>query len=308
MPPRIRVRSDCPSSREGRLHRILILDDRPSRQRELLGILEKEPCVEHVEAATGVGAALRHVLASLEVREHFAVAFVHLPAPEGVDHTRALRELWNVEPELQVVLCAEAEDRLEEFEQLPPGCHHKLVFLRQPYDPSVVRQLARTLTEKWELARRDRTHIEDLERGLEQRARQLAETNRLLEARVEGYKRAVAEANDSSSTLQASYHELERSHAAAQAATRAKTEFVPNMSHEIRTPMTAILGYADLLRDPDITRGDHHTYLKVIQRNGDHLLELINDILDISKIEAGRMDGRAGAPAPRSRSCPRSPR
>ncbi|MGZ4957625.1 MAG: ATP-binding protein [Methylomonas sp.] len=74
----------------------------------------------------------------------------------------------------------------------------------------------------------------------------------------------------------------------AEAANKAKSVFLASMSHELRTPLNAILGFSNLLRnDPGITQGQREN-LDIINRSGEHLLNLINDVLDMTKIEAGR--------------------
>jgi signal transduction histidine kinase/CheY-like chemotaxis protein/HPt (histidine-containing phosphotransfer) domain-containing protein len=113
----------------------------------------------------------------------------------------------------------------------------------------------------------------------------------LLRTILDGFARAVErkiaerEREETAVKLQEALQEAER-------ASRFKSEFLANMSHEIRTPMTAIVGYADMLLRSGQRSEDYQSWGKQIRRNADHLLSLINDLLDLSKIEAGQLSIR----------------
>jgi signal transduction histidine kinase/ActR/RegA family two-component response regulator len=84
--------------------------------------------------------------------------------------------------------------------------------------------------------------------------------------------------------------QLEEARRTAMDATRSKSEFLANMSHEIRTPLAAIIGYAELIAEDPENPAAHAEMAGTIRRNGEHLLALVGDILDLSKIEAGRVE------------------
>ncbi len=106
---------------------------------------------------------------------------------------------------------------------------------------------------------------------------------------ITAHKQAEDQLQQAAIDLERRNRELAAAHDRAMAATRAKSAFLASMSHEIRTPMHAIMGMADLLHETPLTP-DQTQYIEQLDRASTSLLDLINDILDISKIEAGAVE------------------
>ena len=106
---------------------------------------------------------------------------------------------------------------------------------------------------------------------------------------VAGHAEAIKELHGRNTALEAARRAAEDARLASDRAALDKGVFLATMTHELRTPLTAIMGFAELLEDSSTSEADRRDHLRTVRRSGEHLLALINDLLDLSKIEAGKM-------------------
>jgi two-component system cell cycle sensor histidine kinase PleC len=122
--------------------------------------------------------------------------------------------------------------------------------------------------------------------------RQVLERERQMRARVDGFEQSRRQLEIQARQLRELAESYNEEKIRAEAANQAKSEFLANVSHELRTPLNAIIGFSEMMRDGvlgPIGNPKYEAYVRDINASGRYLLEMINDILDMSKIEAGRM-------------------
>ncbi|MFO1011120.1 MAG: response regulator [Planctomycetota bacterium] len=205
--------------------------------------------------------------AALAESAPFQLAFVDMRMPPGWDGLRTIQELWRLDPRIEVVLCTAYSDRTHAEITAALGDTDRLLILKKPFDTVEVVQLVRSLGTKWDLEREREVRIAALSGTLEERNRELA-------ARLEELARA-------NRGLEAAAVETAR-------ANKARDEFLTNVTHELRTPLTSILGFAELIEEAE-SAPELGQHARTIRTNGEHLLCLVNDLLDLSRLEAGAM-------------------
>jgi two-component system, sensor histidine kinase and response regulator len=221
---------------------------------------------------------LEMVVQALAENRPYPLAFVDVRMPPGWDGVETIERIWKVDPELLVVLCTAYSDHTWEEIIRRLGRTDRLLILKKPFDNIEVRQLVLALTKRWNLARQAAMTLNQLEQMVAVRTRDVEARNLALEKAAD--------------ELRAMNQQLAAAQVAAEAASKAKSEFLTNMSHEIRTPMTSILGFAELMRDEMAVYAENENaeFIDAIIRNAKHLLGIISDILDMAKIESGKFD------------------
>jgi len=192
----------------------------------------------------------------------YAMAFVDMRMPPGWDGLETIEHLWQVAPDLEIVICTAYADHPWEDVSRRIGNTDKLLILLKPFNSIEVIQLANSLTKKWNVTHSLNLQIECLASCVSQRTAELQETNDRLQ---ENIAQRIAE------TVK------DQPQDDAAAAFRQKEEFLAIMSHEILTPINELVGKVNLLFDSPLSSGQRE-HATTIQKCAQDLLALLNDM------------------------------
>ncbi|MBU3915900.1 response regulator [bacterium] len=186
----------------------------------------------------------------------YALIFMDVRMPPGIDGIQTITEIWKKYSQIEMVICTAYSDYSWDQIVKKIGSTDNLLFMKKPFDSITLKQMALSLTKKWDLAKKNREYIESLEEEVSQRTEQLNQ--------MAGYLNKLKED--------------------AEELTVYKTSYMSIITNEIKTPLNGILGMTDLLLDTNLDE-EQRSLTETIKSSGNSLLFVVNDILDYSKID-----------------------
>ncbi len=191
---------------------------------------------------------------ALELNKPYALALVDHRMPNGWDGIETIRQLWQVDPDLQVVLCTAYSDCSWDETVAALGCTDRLLILKKPFEPVEIRQMAAALTEKWNARSRERILIEDL-------------------------KAAQAEQRAYSSSLETMNLALSKAQAASDLASSSRAKFLVKLADQVCSDLGALLN--------KVLLDEQNVDLPAVIDSSSRVLETLTRVTDLHQLEAG---------------------
>jgi signal transduction histidine kinase len=230
--------------------------------------------------------AWERVRQSIEKTQPYAVAFVDMRMPPGWDGIETTQKMWEVDPDLQVVICTAYSDHSWDEIISRLGNSDRLLLLKKPFDPVEILQLASALTEKWRLNRQVRCQMDHLESIVGERTKQLQVSNEQLTAEI-------AEHRMSKQRLQQALEELEsaQDQVIQQERLRALGSMASGIAHDFNNSLVGILGLTELLLQRPENMEDKakaRRYLEMINTTAKDAGKIVNRLREFYRFREQR--------------------
>ncbi len=252
------------------MRKILAIDDKKNNLTTIEAVIKSH--IPDCKILTALSGKVGLKIAKEELPDIILLDII-MPEMDGYEVCKRLKEDELTKYIPVVMLTAIRTDKESRIKGLNGGAD---AFLTKPIDPAELSAQVNVMLRIKECENKLRADREVMEARVNERTIELSEKNKKLQLEITERKQVE--------------QELIKAKEKAEESERLKSAFLSNISHEIRTPMNGILGFAQLLKEPNLTGDDQQEYIGFIEKSGARLLNIISDIVHIAKIESGQME------------------